>query len=144
MIQEVSNFQELAWKIWASFKLPQWMSEIYNVENYYLAPLAPRCLHWKEFLLLLNPTFPCHDIREEQLEKTIAYMQALQYWEEKSHLPMLGQPRLLARCILKLKRMMEPYVSFSNDAILDGVASWEEFLEDQTKVAIPRIPSCLH
>ena len=37
-ILEVSNFQEIAWKIWDSFKLPQWMSEIHDVENYSLAP----------------------------------------------------------------------------------------------------------
>ena len=66
------------------------MSKIHNIENYYLAPLAPRCLCQKEFLLLLSPMFPCHDIREEQLEKTIAYAQALQYWAEKSNLPMPG------------------------------------------------------
>ena len=33
---------------------------------------------------------------------------------------------------------MEPYVSFPNDAIMDGVTPQEGFLEDQTGVAIPR------
>ena len=74
--------------------------------------------------------FPCPNIREEQLEKTVAYVQALQYWAEKCDPPMLGQPHILVRCILELRRMMEPYVSFSNDAILDGVAPQEGFLED--------------
>ena len=33
---------------------------------------------------------------------------------------------------------MEPYVSFSNDASLDGATSQEGFLEDWTWVTIPR------
>ena len=50
---------------------------------------------WKDFLSLPDPKFPCQDIREEQLEKTVAYVQALQYWVEKSNPPMPGQPCLL-------------------------------------------------
>ena len=93
----VNDFWELAWKIRASFKLPQVMSEIHDVENYYLAPPAPKCSHWKEFLLPLNPMFTCQDIREGQLQKTLASAQALQYWGEKPNLPTPGQPCLLAR-----------------------------------------------
>ena len=66
------------------------MSEIHDIENYYLVPPAPRCLCWEEFLLLSNPMFSCWDTREEQLEKTVAYTQALQYWAEKSNLLMPG------------------------------------------------------
>ena len=50
-IPEVDDVQELAQKIWASFELPQWMSEVYDIENYYLAPLAPNSLCQKDFLL---------------------------------------------------------------------------------------------
>ena len=88
--------------------------------------------------LATKPNNPCCDIRKEQLEKTVPYAQALQDWVEKSNSPMLDQPHLLVRCILKLRRMMEPYVSFSNDAVLDGVTPQKGFLEDQTRVAIPR------
>ena len=114
------------------------MSKIHKVENYCLAPPAPRCLHWKDFLSPLDPMFPCWDIREEQLEKTIAYTQTLQYWAEKSNPPMPGQPYLLARCILELREMMEWYISFSDDTILNSVASLEGFLKDWTKITIPR------
>ena len=89
-IPEVNDFQELAQKIQASFKLPQRMSEIHNVESYYMTPLAPKCLHWKDFPSPPDSKFPCQNIREEQLEKTMAYVQALQYWAEKSKLPMPG------------------------------------------------------
>ena len=137
-IPGVSNFQELAWQVRASFKLPQWMSKIHDVKNYYLAPPSPRCICRKEFLPPLDPMFPCWDIRDGQLQKTVAYAQALQYWVEKPNPLMPGQPCLLARCILKLRKTMEPYVSFSNDAILDGATSQEWLLEDLTGLTIPR------
>ena len=64
-ILEVDDFQELAQKIWASFELPQRMSELHNVENYNLSPPAPKCLCQKDFLLPPDPKFSCWDIREE-------------------------------------------------------------------------------
>ena len=131
----VSNVQELAQKIRASFKLPQWMSEILDVDNYYLSPLAPRCIWQKAFLLPLDPKFLCWDIREGQLKKTIAYAQAPQYWVEKANPLMPGQPCLLARCILELRKARESYVSFPDDA-----ASPEGSLEDVNGVTIPGAP----
>ena len=113
------------------------MSEIHNIDNYHLAPLAPKCLCQKDFLLPPDPKFPCRDIREEQLEKTMAYVQALQYWVEKSNPSMLGHPHFLAGSILKLRETMEQYISFFDDTVLDGVASLEGFLEDWTKTTIP-------
>ena len=41
MIPDVDDIQELSQKIWASFKLPQQMSEVHGIDNYYLAPQAP-------------------------------------------------------------------------------------------------------
>ena len=70
-IPEEGNFQELAQKIQASFELPQQMSKMHDVENYYLAPLAPKCLCQKDFLSLPDPMFPCWDIRVEQLENLV-------------------------------------------------------------------------
>ena len=81
--------------------------------------------------------FPCQDIREEQSQKTIAYMQVLQYWVEKANPLTPGRPCLLERCVLELRKAMESYVSFSDDAILDGAASLEGSLEDLTGVTIP-------
>ena len=86
---------------------------------------------------LQNPMFPCQDFREGQSQKTLAYAQALQYGAEKSNPPMLGQPHLLVRCILELRRVMEPYVVFSDDAVLKGATPWERSLEGQTQATIP-------
>ena len=124
-IPAVDDIQELAQKIWASFKLPQWMSEVHDIENYYLAPPANNCLHQNDFLSPPDPRFPCQDLWEEQLKKTVAYTQALQYWAKRANLPMPDQPCLLARSILELCEKMEWYVSFFDDIILGSVALLE-------------------
>ena len=85
-----------------------------------------------------GPCVPLLYIREGQSQNTVVYMQALQYWAGKANLPMSAQPYLLARYVLELRKAMESYVSFSDDAILDGAASLEGSLEDVTGVTIPR------
>ena len=137
-VPEVEDTQELAQQIWASFELPLWTSEVYEVENYHLALPAPQCLHWKDFLLLPDPRFPCQDIWEEQWKKTIAYAQALQYWAKRANPPMLGGPSLLVRCVLKLHKMMEWYISFSSDIVLGSVALLEGFFRNQAKLTVSR------
>ena len=39
--------------------------------------------------------------------------------------------------MLELRKVMEPYVAFSNNAILEGAAPWERSLEGQTWATIP-------
>ena len=82
-IPGIKDFQELTQKIRASLEIPQVRSKAQGMENDYSAPPAPKCICQKEFLLPPNPMFPCQDIREEQLQKILAYAQALQYWAEK-------------------------------------------------------------
>ena len=134
-IMEVTDIQELAQKIRASFELPQWMTEMHDIKNYYLAPPAPRCIQQKAFLPPPDPMFPCWDIK-----RAIPEDHSLQYWAEKANLPTPGQPCLLVRCILELRKAMELYMSFSDEAILDGATSQEESLEDLTGVTIPGMP----
>ena len=81
--------------------------------------------------------FPCQDIRVGQSQKTLAYAQILQYWAEKSNLLILGQPHLLAGCMLELRRVMEPYVAFSDDVVLEGATPQERSLEGQIWATIP-------
>ena len=61
-IPEVDDYWELAWMIWASFELPWWVSQLHDVQNYYLAPLVPTCPCQKDFLSPPNPQFACWDI----------------------------------------------------------------------------------
>ena len=86
----INNFREVAQKIRPSFELPHMKSKAQDVENDYLAPPAPKCICWKEFLLPLNLMSTCQDIREGQSQKTLVYTQALQNWVEKSNPPMPG------------------------------------------------------
>ena len=51
---------------------------------------------------------------------------------------MLGQPHLLVRPILELQEMMELYISFFDDIVLNSVALLEGFLRNQTELTISR------
>ena len=77
--------------------------------------------------------FPCQDYREGQLQKTLAYAQALQYWAEKANLPTLGQPHLLARCVQELRWEMRSYITFMDGAVLEEMTPQQELLGRQTK-----------
>ena len=53
-IPGVDDHQEIAWKVQASFELPQQINEWHGVENYHQAPLALPCIHWKDFHSLIQ------------------------------------------------------------------------------------------
>ena len=82
--------------------------------------------------------FPCWDIREWQLEKTVAYAWALQFWVEKTNLPTLGQPHILAGSVLELREVMKCYISFPDNAVFGGMALPEGSLTDQLETTAPR------
>ena len=136
-ISDVDDHQEVAQKVWASFKLPWWISEWHGMENYHQAPPAPPCICWKDFLPQDDSKFACWDIRESQLEKTVAYAQALQFWAEKADLPSLGQPCLLVGSILELGEAIKCYVSFPDDAFFGSVALPDKSLTTQLETTIP-------
>ena len=138
-IPGMDDHQELAWKVQASFELPWQISEQHGMENYHQTPLALLCICQKDFLPQPDSKFSCWDIRESQLEKMVAYAQALQFWVEKANPPTQGQPCLLARSILELKEAMKCYVSFPNDAVFGGMALPEELLTTQLEKTIPEI-----
>ena len=75
--------------------------------------------------------------KEEQQKKSVAYTQALQCWAERANPPMPGQPCLLVESLLELCKMMEQYVSFSDDIILGIVALPEGFFGSQTSTDVP-------
>ena len=132
-VPEVKDHQELAKKVQASFKIPQWISKQHNMGNYYQASLALLCIHWKDFLHQPDPKFACWDIRELQLEKMVAYAQALQFWVEKANLPSQGQPHLLMGSVLELREEMKCYVSIPDEAIFSGMALPEESFATQSE-----------
>ena len=108
------------------------------MENYNQTPLALLCICQKVFLPQPASKFTCQDIRESQLEKMMAYAQALQFWAEKADPPTQGQPHLLTDGILELREAMECYVSFPNDAVFGSMALPEESLTTQLVKTTPK------
>ena len=137
-VPQIDNHQELAGKVLASFELPWQISKQHGVENYYQAPLALLCICQKSFLPQPDPKFACQDIRESQLEKTVVYAQALQFWVEKANLPTQGQPCLLAGSVLEPREEMKCNISFPDEAIFSVVALLEEPLTTQSEEATPK------
>ena len=131
-ISDMDDHQELARKVRASFKLPQQISEQHGMENYHQAPPALLCICQKDFLPQHDSNFSCQDIKESQLEKTVACAQALQFWAEKANLPTPGQACLLAGSVLELMEAMKCYISFPDDAVFDSVALPGESLTNQS------------
>ena len=69
----IDNFQELAWKVRASFEIPQAKTAAHSIDNDYSELPVPKCICQEEFLPLPNLMFPSWDFREGQSEKTLAY-----------------------------------------------------------------------
>ena len=137
-IPGMDNHKELAWKVQASFKLPWWISEWHGMENYHQAPPMLLCICQKDFLSQPDPKSTCQDIRESELEKMVAYAQALQFWAEKTDLSTQGQPCLLVGSILELWEAMACYISFPDDAFFCGMAHPEEPLITQSEETTPK------
>ena len=53
-----------------------------------------------------------------QLQKTLAYVKALQYWAEKAQLPCPGEPHQLAESAQELHQAMEPLATFTDTEVL--------------------------
>ena len=132
-IPGIDYFWELAQKIRASYEIPWVRSEAQEVENDYSVPPSPKCICQKAFLPRPGPMFSCQDFREGQAQNAIAQAQALQYWMEKVNPPMPDQPHLLARCVQELRQEMKAYMTFTDDAILEGATPNRELPEGWTR-----------
>ena len=60
---------------------------------------------------------------------------------ERANLPMPGQAHLLTGSVLELHKMMEQYVSFSNNIILGSVALLQGFFGSQTSFSRDTLPT---
>ena len=124
--------------MWDSFHLPKRASELCLVRNDHQATPTPLCLLWKNFLLPPNSIFTCWDIWEVQQEKTVAYVWALQFWEEKVDLHNKGKPCLLVGGIKELWEEMVCYLSISNKDVFKGLALPEETSTPPIEEAAPQ------
>ena len=83
-LQEVpgqDDHQEFTWKVQASFELPKVYSHVRGVDNDHSTPPA---LERYQFMPPPDPQFSSWDHQLKQLQKTLTYAKALQYWVEKA------------------------------------------------------------
>ena len=137
-VPEVEDHKRLAQEVWASFWLPRRMSELHPRKDYCQAPPVLPCLLWKKFMPPASSIYACRNIQEIPWEKMVAYAQALQHWVEKTDLPAVGKPCLLAESVRKLREELKCYLSFSNEEVFKGLALPEEMSTALVEEAIPQ------
>ena len=125
VIPDVEYVWRLAWKIWASFKVPSVRMEA--LEGWlFTAPPAQKYIQRCEFL---PDGLPCQDVRIKPCQMTLTYARALQFWAEKVNLPVSGDPHSLARCVRELRWQVGRYITCNKQGILDGLG--DVLLEDE-------------
>ena len=110
----VDDHKRMAQEVQASFELPQQISKWHHVENYHQAPLAPLCIHQKNFLLLHDSKFACQDIRELQWRDGGLCLSPPVLGEKKAIPTTHGQPCLLVGSIVELREEMKCWLSQRN------------------------------
>ena len=70
--------------------------------------------------------FACWDIQEIPREKTIAYARSLQCFVEQHNPPKKDQPCPLAKSMIKLRKEVGFYLSFTDEEVFQGVDLPEE------------------
>ena len=120
MVPRERDVEEFARKVWASFELPKRRSHAQGTPSDYSAPPAPQALECDWFLTISNITFGGQDYDMWQLQKTLAYAKALQYWAEKAQLPCPGKPCWLAESVWELHQVMEPLATFTDMEVLEN------------------------
>ena len=99
-----------------------------KVKNHSIPPLASLSIGKCCFLLPRDMRFADQDIHLGQLQHTIAYAMALQYWAKWVHPPVPDQPHHLTGSLQELWHVMEPHVSFGEEEVFATMApsNWTE------------------
>ena len=105
---------QFTWRVWASFEVHKASCHALKVDNDHSALPAHHSLERDQFLPLPNTQFGSQDFQLTQPLKTLAYVKALQYWAEKTQLPIPSEPCHLAESVLELQQMMEPLTTFTD------------------------------
>ena len=107
----------IAWKIWASFHVPEiwsWASP----NQGYSAPPAPRSLYREAFL---PERLEYQDVRQRPLLLTEAYCQCLQHWVEKVYPPISLDACPLVENVRELCQAVSEFVTITKQDILEGL-----------------------
>ena len=114
---------EFARRVWALFQLPKVSCHTAKVENDYSATPAPHSLDRDCFLPIQDMWFGGQDLQLKQLQKTLAYIKALQHWVEKAQPLTPGKPCQLAESVLELQHEMDPLTMFTDEDVLKDLQS---------------------
>ena len=125
------DLEEFARKVQALSELPKRRSHAQGTTNDYSTPLAPQTLEHDQFLPISSIKFSGQDYHMWQLQKTLVYAKALQYWAEKAQPPHPGKPYKLAESAQELCQVMEPLDTFM------GVEVLEDHLSSNWQMIIP-------
>ena len=113
----ISDLHKFAWKICASFYIPEvWFRTFQSQE--YSAPLAPRSLNRGAFL---PGELEYQDVRWRLALLIIAYCQCLQYWVEKCNLLRSPDCCPLAESVRELSQAVREFVNITKRDILEGL-----------------------
>ena len=116
-IPGVEDPKKLAWKIWASFSIPEVGSQVFPGQGY-TAPPAPKCLTWNVFF---PDELSYQDVQQQPFLLTMAYAQGLQYWAERLNPPVDLDFCPLARSVLELRERVKEHIIFTKQDIIQGL-----------------------
>ena len=134
----VSDFWELAQKISASFELPRWMSEIHDIKKLLFDTSSPQVHLLEGILTASKPNVPLLGYQGGTVAEDCSICASSTVLGREAQ-PAEARPTMpFGECVPELRRTMEPYVTISDDAILDGATLQEGSLEDQSRVTTHR------
>ena len=116
-IPGITDLCKFAWKIHASFCIPEIRSQA-SPDQSYSAPPAPKCLNWGAFL---PERLEYQDVWQRPNLLTEAYCRCLQYWVEKVYLPISPEVCPLAESVRELCRAMGEFVTITTQDIFEGL-----------------------
>ena len=113
----VEDPKKLAWKIWASFSIPEVRSQVFLGQGYTTSP-APKCLTQSVFL---PGELSYQDVQQQPFLLTMAYAKELQYWVERLNLPVDPDFHPLVRSVLELRERVKEHIIFTKQDIIQGL-----------------------
>ena len=116
-IPDVADLHKFAWKIWASFHVPEIQSQASPNQGYSALP-APRGLNRGAFL---PERLEYQDVWQRLILLMKAYCRCLQHWAEKSYLLVSWDAHPLVESVRELCQAMSEFVTITKQDILEGL-----------------------
>ena len=116
-VPSITDQHRFAWKIRASFYIPEVRSRMFLEEGYSMPP-APWSLNREAYLL--DRLF-YQDVRWQPALLTVAYCWCLQHWVEKCNLPWNPDFCPLAESVRELRQAIHEFVNITREDVMEGL-----------------------